>query len=193
MDRVETYLDNVKKWLPDNKLRLNPDKTELIIFGLKYVNKSFPVNTQFPGNFLSPAEAVRNPDVWFDSDFSFLRHVQNICKSCFAHIQDLKHFRGYLTSHVALMAVNAFVGSRLDYCNSLFRSLSAVDCRSLASIITNTTKYSRITPVRKTLCWLPMEHHSIFNIALLVYKFLHSGYPKYFVPFSKPRHSVYNT
>ena len=29
--------------------------------------------------------------------------------------------------------------------------------------------------------------------ALLVYKFLLSGYPKYFVPFLKPRHSVYNT
>ena len=72
-------------------------------------------------------------------------------------------------------------------CNSLFRSLSAFDlCKlqcvlaSLASIVTNTTKYSHITPVRKTLHWLPIEHCSIFKTALLVYKFLHSGYPKYF-------------
>ena len=28
-------------------------------------------------------------------------------------------------------------------------------------------------------------------MALLVYKFLLSGYPKYFEPFLKPRHSVY--
>ena len=92
------------------------------------------------------------------------------------------------------------VGSRLDYCNSLFRSLSALDlCKlqcgqnSLARIVTNTTKYSHITPVRKTLHWLPIEHHSIFKTALLMYKFLHRGYPKYFAPFLKPRHSVYNT
>ena len=98
------------------------------------------------------------------------------------------------------MAPNALVGSRLDYCNSLFSSLSALDLRklqcvqnSLAKIVTNTTKYSHITPVRKTLHWLPIEHCSIFKIALLVYKFLHSGYPKYFVPFLKPRQSVYNT
>ena len=98
------------------------------------------------------------------------------------------------------MAVNALVVSRLDYCNSLFRSLSALDLHklqcvqnSLARIVTNTTKYSHITPVRKILHWLPIEHHSIFKTALLVYKFLHCGYPKYFAPFLKPRQSVYNT
>ena len=89
------------------------------------LNKSFPINIL--GNFLSPLGVVRNLGVWFDSDFSFLRHVQNICKSCFAQISDLKNLRGYLTHHAALMAANALVGSRLDYCNSLFRSLSALD------------------------------------------------------------------
>ena len=95
---------------------------------------------------------------------------------------------------------HALVGSRLGYCNSLFRSLSALDLRklqcvqnSLARIVTNTTKYSHISPVRKTLHWLPIEHRSIFKTPLLVYKFLHRGYPKYFAPFLKPRHSVYNT
>ena len=94
----------------------------------------------------------------------------------------LRRLRGYLTHHAALMAANALVGSRLDYCNSLFRSLSALDLRklqcvqnSLARIVTNTTKYSHITPVRKILHWLPIEQRSIFKTALLVYKFLNCG------------------
>ena len=98
------------------------------------------------------------------------------------------------------MAANALVGSRLDYCNSLFRSLSALDLRklqcvqnSLARIVTNTTKYSHITPVRKILHWLPIEQRSIFKTALLAYKFLNCGQPRYFAPFLKPRQSVYNT
>ena len=84
------------------------------------------------------------------------------------------------------MSANAVVESRLDYCNSLFRHLSALDFRklqcvqnSLAKIVTNTTKYSHITPVRKILHWLLIEHRSIFETALLVYKFLHKGHPKY--------------
>ena len=80
------------------------------------------------------------------------------------------------------MAANALVGSRLDYCNSLFRGFSALDLRklqcvqnSLASIVANTTKYSRITPVRKALHWLLIKYRSIFKTAVLVYKFLHRG------------------
>ena len=91
------------------------------------------------------------------------------------------------------MAANALVGSRLDYCNSLFRGLSAVDLRklqcvqnSLARIVANTTKYSHITPVKKALHWLPIKYRSIFKTAVLVYKFLHSGNPKYFEPFPIP-------
>ena len=34
-DRLKTCLDDVKKWLSTNKLKLNPDKTDFIIFGSK--------------------------------------------------------------------------------------------------------------------------------------------------------------
>ena len=59
-DRLESCLEDVKKWLSANKLKLNPDKTEFIVFGSKIqrekLNKSFPVNIL--GNFLSPVGAV---------------------------------------------------------------------------------------------------------------------------------------
>ena len=109
-------------------------------------------------------------------------------------------YQGFLTCEAALLAANALVGSRLDYCNSLFRSLSALDLRrlqcvqnSLARIVANATKSSHITPISRSLHWLPIMHRSVFKMALLVYKFLHSGHPKYFECFLKPRHSVYRT
>ena len=83
------------------------------------------------------------------------------------------------------MAANALVGSRLDYCNSLFRGLLALDMHKLqcvqnsfARIVANTTKYSHITPVRKALHYLLLKYRSIFKTAVLVYKFLYSGKPK---------------
>ena len=39
------------------------------------------------------------------------------------------------------------------------------------------------------LHWLPVPHRSVFKTATLVYKFLHTGFPKYFTPYS----SSYNT
>ena len=166
LDKLSHCLEDVKRWLSTNKLKLNPDKTEFIGFGSKSqrekLNQSFPVNIL--GNLISPTDAVRNLGVWFDSDFSFSCHVRKVCKACFAHVRDLKRLRGHLTHEATLMAANALVGSRLDYCNSLFRGLSALDLRklqcvqnSLARIVANTTKYSHITPVRKALHWLPIS------------------------------------
>ena len=41
------------------------------------------------------------------------------------------------------------------------------------------------------LHWLANKYRSGFKITLLLYKFLHSNYLKYFEPCLKPRHSLY--
>ena len=73
LDKLSHCIEDVKRWLSTNKLKLNPDKTEFIVFGSKSqrkkLNQSFPVNIL--GNLISPIDAVSNLGVWFDSDFSF--------------------------------------------------------------------------------------------------------------------------
>ena len=92
LDKLSRCLEDIKRWLSTNKLKLNPDKTEFIVFGSKSqrekLNHSFPVNIL--GNLVSPVHAVRNHGVWFDSDFSFYSHVMKVCKACFTHVRDLK-------------------------------------------------------------------------------------------------------
>ena len=133
-----------------------------------------------------------NLGVWFDSDFSFTKHVKNVCKLCFIQMRDLRQIRQYLTHDAALTAANALVGSRLDYCNSLFRGLSVANlCKlqciqnSLARIVCRTTCLSHTTPLRKALHWLPIRHRCIFKTALLVYKYLHTNCPNISAHFSK--------
>ena len=115
-------------------------------------------------------------------------------------MRDLRQIRQYLTRDAALTAANALVGSRLDYCNSLFRGLSVANLHklqciqySLARIVCKTTCLSHTTPLRKALHWLPIRHRCIFKTALLVYKYLHTNCPKYFSPFLKVRQCAYNT
>ena len=109
-----------------NKLKLNPDKTEFILFGSNVqrseLSKCFPVDIL--GNQLTPSDKVRNLGVFFDKNFTFSEHVSSIRKSCFVHLRDLRRIRRFLPKPVAIVLANALVSSRLDYCNSLFRSLS---------------------------------------------------------------------
>ena len=132
-DRLGKCLENVELWLCANKLKLNADKTDFIIFGAKSQQEKF--NPFFPVNILGesmmPSDAVKNLGVRFDSDFSFTKHVKNVCKLCFIQMRDLRQIRQYLTRDAALTTANALVGSRLDYCNSLFRGLSVANLRKL--------------------------------------------------------------
>ena len=99
-----------------------------------------------------------------------------------------------------MSVANAFVSSRLDYYNSLFRSLSKFNLHRLQSIqnsaariVANLSKYTRITPVLRKLHWLPIQFRSEFTLATLVYKFSHTGFPKYFALYISTYNTTYNT
>ena len=171
-----------------SKLKLNPGKTEFITFGSKRqrdkLKACFPIDIL--GSPLCPVNSVRNLGVWFDSDFSLSKHVQNVCKRCFVKLCDFRHVRWFLTHDVSVLVANALVISRLNYCNSPFRSISKfnphkLQCiqNSVAKIVSNTSHYTSITPVLKKLQWLPVEQCMVFKTATLVYKFPHTGFSRY--------------
>ena len=73
-----------------------------------------------------------------------------------------------------------------------FRKLQCIQ-NSTARIVSNTSRYTSITPVLKKLHWLPVEHRRVFKTATLVYMFLHTGFPKYFAPYVSSYSSSYST
>ena len=126
-DRLKSCLNGIQVWMSENKLKLNPDKTEFIVFGAKdrhkWLSDSFPVNIL--GNCLSPADVVRNLGILFDAKFCFTNHVNSVIKSCFISLRDLHRIRRFLSVDTSVVIANALVSSHLDYCNSLFCSLSS--------------------------------------------------------------------
>ena len=80
------------------------------------------------------------------------------------------------------------------------RSISKFNLRRLqciqngaARIVSNTSRYTSITPVLKKLLWLPVEQRTAFMTATLVYKFLHIGFPRYFASYLSPYSNSYST
>ena len=157
--------DDVKEWKSTSKLKLNPDKTEFIVFGSKRqrdkLKACFPIDMF--GSPLCPAESVKNLGMWFNSDFSLSKHVQNICKCWFVQLHDFRPVRRFLTIDASVLGVNVIVSSQLDYCNSLLhlRKLQCIQ-NSESRILSNTCRYTSVTPVFKQLHWFPVEHRSVF-------------------------------
>ena len=78
------------------------------------------------------------------------------------------------------------LSSRLDYCNSLFLSLTDFELRrlllvqnSLYRVVTHSSKFSHITPQLKKLHWLPVRYRVQFKIGLITYKILTQVQPVY--------------
>lgn len=199
--QLQSCLSSVQNWMNANKLKLNPDKTEFIVFGSELhrsqLSHLFPV--EILGNALFPTDKVRNLGVIFDSSFSFSAQVSAICSSSYYHIRDFARIRRYLKRPTAITLANALVSSRLDYCNSLLDSITQYDMKRLRSIqysvcriINRISRYSndRMSPHLKSLHWLPIRQRIDFKWYLLMFKIVKYKLPpyfnSYFVPYTSP-------
>ena len=115
-----------------NKLKFNPDKTEFILIDSQKNRSSPPhLSINILGNQVSPAQSVRNLRVVFDSNFNFLNHVSQVIKPTRVHARDLYRIHPLLNLNTSVLSANALVSSRLEYCNSLFLSLTDFELRRL--------------------------------------------------------------
>ena len=130
----------------------------------------------------------------FDSNFTFSNHVSQVIKSTRVQARDLYRNCPLLDLNTSVLLANALVSSRLDYCNSLFLSLTDFELRrlqlvqnSLCKVVTRSSKFSHITPQLKKLHWLQ------FKIGLITYKILTQGQPVYLRGLIHPYTSFRNT
>ncbi len=122
----------------------------------------------------------------FDSNLSFDSQDSSICKTAFFHLKNISKLRPMLSMSNTEMSINAFMTSRLDYCNALVGGCSACLINKLhmvqnaaARVLTRTRKYDHLSPVMSTLHWLPIKHRIDFKIVLITYKALNGLAPQY--------------
>ena len=203
IQKLKNCLNDIQNFMFANKLKLNPDKTEFILLGSRKNRNQllphFPINIL--GNQVSPAQSVRNLGVVFDSNFTFSNHVSQVIKFTRVQARDLYRIRPVLDLNTSVLLANALVSSRLDYCNSLFLSLTDFELRrlqpvqnSLCRVVTRSSKFSHITPQLKKLHWLPVRYRVQFKIGLITYKILTQGQPDYQIKrYNPPYTSFTNT
>ena len=85
----------------------------------------------FSDEQILPKSSARNLGITFDECCNMEEHiVKKICKTSYYHLRNISKIRKYLTEETMEILVQAFVSSKLDYCNSLFNcmaSLSIID------------------------------------------------------------------
>ena len=116
---------------------------------------------------------------------SLSAHVAALCQSGFYHLRQLHPVLRSLKHEAARTLVQAFISSRLDYCNSLLYSLSHCLIQKVQSIqnataqlLTGTRRGDHISSVLHQLHWPPVQSVD-FKLACFVYSSLSGQAPLY--------------
>ena len=177
--RIEACLQDIATWMSLNKLKLNGDKTELLVIGSGNLSASqLPSFTAIDGSVIQPSHSARNIVVIFDNkiiwNVKFLLFVN-------LHFSTSGIFLG-LESFCQLVVLRR----RLDNCNSLLYGLLKHLVHRLqlaqnraARLILCGRKHDRVTPLLKELHWLPVKQRIIFKILLFTFKALNNLCPSH--------------
>ncbi|KAF7251034.1 putative RNA-directed DNA polymerase from transposon BS [Varanus komodoensis] len=180
-------LAEVMGWMRANKLKLKPDKMEvLLVGGSGFIEGE--LNLVLNGVALPLRDKVRSLGVLLDPELSLEAQVTAVARSVFLQLQLIHQLCPYLEYDCLVTVTHALVTSHLDFCNALYggiplkmvRILQLVQNRA-ARLLTGTGHYVHMTPVLRQLHWLPIEVRAQFKVLVMTYKALNGlglGYLK---------------
>ena len=185
LQALSNCLEASKTWLLNNNLKLNNDKTKVICFTpRKDLNpiQSFAFNSEL----VEPVTAFKNLGITMDTLLTMGSHINTVTQSAYLQIKNLSKIRQYLTLDSAKTLTQALVISRIDYCNSLLGNIPLRLSNKLqrvqnaaAKMLFKKPKRAHVTPLLKSLHWLPVVSRIKFKILLLTYKSLNRSAPSY--------------
>ena len=197
---MQSCIRDVKAWATANMLKLNDNKTELMLVTSKRSKHLHSLPTSITiGNVQIPfKQSMKNLGFALGSNLTMNTHDSNIAQTCYFELHHLASICRFLTSTATATLVSAFVLSRIDYCNSLlFGSTHDVTSHLqriqnyAAQVILHLPKSSSITIHLKSLHWLPVKVRSTYKIACLCYHCHSSTAPSYVTDMlhKKPSHT----
>ena len=197
---MQSCICDVKAWASGNMLKLNDNKTELMLVSSKGTKHLHDLTTSITmGDAQIPfKQSVRTLGFTLDCHLTMNAHVSNIARTCYFELRRLVSIRRFLTSTATATLVSAFVLSRIDYCNSLlFGSTHDVTYNLqriqnyAARVILCLPNSSSITIHLKPFHWLPVKVRSTYKIACLYYHCHSSTAPSYVTDMlhKKPLHT----
>ncbi|KAK3536724.1 hypothetical protein QTP86_022453, partial [Hemibagrus guttatus] len=195
--RISACLVDISSWMMAHQLKLNPSKTELLVFpGDPYPAQDLAISLN--NSMISPSATARNLGVTMDNQLSFSSHVANVTRSCRFLLYNIRRIRPFLSTQATQVLVQSLVISRLDYCNSLLAGLplNAIHPPQMiqnaaAPLVFNLPKFSHTTPLLRSLHWLPVAARIRFKTLMLAYKAKNGPAPSHLkalvTPHTEPR------
>ena len=191
-EKIIHCLEEIKHWMTLNRLKLNPDKTEVLTIQTRNNFSSWSLETiqlETSGESIEPSQVAKSLGVLFDEFLTFEDHINNIIKCCNIHLRNLRVIASKLDYELKRQLIHCLVFSKLDYCNGLLFGLPDYLLKKLQKVQNSCVrflfgrkviqKWDSVTPFLKQAHFLPIKQRIDYKIALTAYKCVNNIAPDY--------------
>jgi dsDNA-binding SOS-regulon protein len=188
MLKLEACIREIRRWMEQNPLKLNDAKTEFLVLGNQNrLSTTGHITSLSVGNStVKEVKSAKNIGAILDSNLTLRDHLDGLCRACYLHLNNIVQVRPFLTQDATATLVRSLITSKLDYVNSILYGLPDYMIRKLqlvqnnaARLVFRKRKHEHVTPLLKSLHWLPVEQRISYKINLLTFKALHGQAPSY--------------
>src|SRR6218665_1642526 len=175
VETISQTIETLQAWMPSNRLRLNPTKTQFIWFVTRQQLATIDLGllaTKYPHFTFS--SSVCDLEVTLQQELTFVRHINLLCRSCYYQLRQLGLYPA--PSH-QLPPLPLFTPlSRFDYCSAIYEGLPIcrLKClgrvlRTAARLVGRIPRFSRVSAyMQDVLHWLPSRQRIVYRVTALV-------------------------
>lgn len=184
VDLLNSDLENISRWLSDNKLQHHATKTKLMFIGSRYniQNKIGDKSVMFKNVPLIRYRSFKCLGVELDEHLTWEVHVNAICKKVGAGIGLLKRTKPFVPNETLHTIYKALIQPYFDYCSPLWDNCGVLLREKLqrfqnraARVLTGANYDINSSQLLERLNWKNLETTFRFNKAVLVYNILNNG------------------
>ena len=112
MNCLEQCILNVNRWVNQNRLMINTDMTEFILFGSwQHLHKCSTKNINVCGDLVKCSEKMRLLGTWLDHSLTLKHQINMKCHIAMFNLQKIRHIKHVLTMDACLALVFGLVTS----------------------------------------------------------------------------------
>ena len=162
--RIENSLSVALTWFTQNRLKINPAKTEMVTLKSRRLNLDKNISVSFGNDKISPVGSVKVLGVTIDSHLEWVDHISTVGKRCYCVLVGVAKARHKFPRCTRRLLVEALVFPHLRYCLTVWGSCTASQKQRIQKainfgvrIVAGLGRRDHVTPALRQLGWCKVD------------------------------------
>ena len=185
--KAETAIATAQEWFTANSLKINPSKSEVMIFGGRRLTGQVSISVQEGSETkeIKTTNSMKILGVIVDDKLTYEKHINRIKQRTHRTISNLARTSHVLPLKSRRTLYDALVAPHFNYCDVVWHGISAAQSRSLqktanfaARALLGEKKNTSATQALRKMNMVPLSLKRDIHMGVFVHKLTNSNGPK---------------